>query len=218
MADLVETDGEQPRRDQIAEWLREAIIGGRLMPGQRVRENEVAQRHHVSRVPVREAVHRLAAEGFLELVPYRGATVATPSKQFLGELLQVRQALEAAAAGAAAEQRGGAFADRLVAIAEAGNRALVSYDYAAIPSLVEEFHQTVAEASGNREMVRILVTVRDKIRWMFAKDLLGRSPSAWREHSLIVEAILAGDSANAARLMTQHIARDATVYEGIALP
>lgn len=202
------SDSVQPLRDQIADRLREQIIDGALAPGQRVREDEVASFYGVSRVPVREAVQKLAAEGFLDLAQFRGAVVPTPTRRRLLELIQVRQALEAMAARLAAERRGGERAERLAELADAGTSAVGAEDYAAVPDLVEEFHECVAEASGNAELAAILGLVRDKIRWIFAHNLPGRSHQEWRDHTRIVDAILAGDGGKAARLMAHHVSRD----------
>ncbi len=68
-----------PRRDVIANQLREAIISGRFKAGERLIEDALAEEHGVSRVPVREALRRLETEGFVVLTPYRGATVSTGS-------------------------------------------------------------------------------------------------------------------------------------------
>jgi DNA-binding FadR family transcriptional regulator len=64
-----------PRRDVIANQLREAIISGRFKAGERLIEDALAEEHGVSRVPVREALRRLETEGFVVLTPYRSATV-----------------------------------------------------------------------------------------------------------------------------------------------
>ena len=65
-----------PRRDVIANQLREAIISGRFKVGERLIEEVLAEEYGVSRVPVREALRRLETEGFVTLTPYRGATVS----------------------------------------------------------------------------------------------------------------------------------------------
>lgn len=202
----------KPLRDVIADDLREQIIRGSLRPGQRVREDEVADAHGVSRVPAREAVQRLASEGYLELVPFRGAVVVSPSPGRSLELMQVRRALESMAARLAAERRGGSVANELTHLVRRGNRAVRSRAHRVLPELINEFHELVAVASGNEELIELLGQVRDKVRWMFEVDLPERSQDSWTDHALILEAILAGAAETAAQRMDVHVAKDELLY------
>jgi DNA-binding GntR family transcriptional regulator len=207
----MESHAEAPLSDRVADWLRAAIIEGRLVPGQRVREDEVAAVHGVSRVPVREAVQKLAVEGFLELARFRGAVVAQARPERLRELIVIRQSLEALAARLAAQRRGDDQIEVLRATCDAAAGALDAEDFAALPDLVEHFHDAVAAASGNEELATMLGGVREKIRWIFSQDLESRSHQEWQDHVRILEAITEGDSSRAAKLMSQHIGRDVTV-------
>jgi DNA-binding GntR family transcriptional regulator len=202
----------KPLRDVIADGLREQIIRGTLRPGQRVREDEVADAHGVSRVPAREAVQRLANEGYLELVPFRGAVVVSPSPGRSLELMQVRRALESMAARLAAERRGGSVAGELTRLVRRGNRAARSHAHGVLPMLINQFHELVAVASGNEELIELLGQVRDKVRWMFEVDLPLRSQDSWTDHALILEAILAGAAETAAARMDIHVAKDELHY------
>jgi DNA-binding GntR family transcriptional regulator len=202
----------KPLRDVIADDLREQIIRGALRPGQRIREDEVAEVHGVSRVPAREAVQRLANEGYLELVPFRGAVVVSPSPVRSLELMQVRRALESMAARLAAERRGGQVAKELTRLVRRGNRAAKSHAHRALPELINQFHDLVAVASGNEELIELLGQVRDKVRWMFEVDLPERSEDSWTDHAHILEAILAGAAEDAAQRMDVHVAKDERLY------
>lgn len=202
----------KPLRHVVADHLREQIIGGVLKPGDRVREDEVAEIHGVSRVPAREAVQRLANEGYLELVPYRGAVVASPALGRSLELMQVRRALEAMAARLAAHRRGGPLAGDLTRLVKRGNRAVSTHAHTELPALVNQFHELVAMASGNAELVNLLGQARDKVRWMFAIDVYERSEDSWADHARILDAILAGDDERAGRQMDAHVAKDEDLY------
>jgi DNA-binding GntR family transcriptional regulator len=78
-----------------AERLKAAILRGDYESGQQLREHDLCQVLGVSRIPVREALHRLAGEGLVEIRPNRGATVATPSKEELKEIVEICRMLEA---------------------------------------------------------------------------------------------------------------------------
>lgn len=208
MADVV----PQPLRDQIADRLRKQIFDGTLVPGTRIREEHIAEEQGVSRIPVREALQRLEGEGYLVLTPRRGATVAAPSRQRALELMEVRRALEILAAQRAAAARGGTVAHELAALVERGFAAIEKRQHAAIPALIDRFHALVAVASGNAELVVLLEQLRPRVRWMFEVDVEHRSEGSWADHDAILEAILAGDEREAARLMDAHVAKDENLY------
>ena len=91
---LVEELGRERAPEQVTNRLREAIVSGLLQPGDRLMQEELAERLGVSRMPVREALRRLEAEGLVVLQPYRGALVANLSSTELQELYELRIALE----------------------------------------------------------------------------------------------------------------------------
>jgi len=202
---------EKPLREVVADHPREQIIGGVLRPGQRVREDEIASVHGVSRVPAREAIQRLANEGFLELVPYSGAVVASPSRDSSIEVMQIRRALESMAARLA-DRRGEPVARELARLVQRGVRASDIGAHAVLPDLVNQFHQLVVVASGNNKLIELLGQVRDQVRWMFAVDLHQRSAGSWTDHAQILRAILCGDADDAARLMEAHVVKDEQVF------
>jgi DNA-binding GntR family transcriptional regulator len=214
-------EDDRPLRDLVADAVRADIISGALPPGTRVREEQLALDHGVSRVPVREALQKLAGEGFLTLSPRRGATVATPSPTMAVEVMEIRRYLELLAVRRAAEARGGVFAGELAKVMTAGSRALAARQHRRLPPLVERFHALVTEACGNQELIVLLASLRSRVGWMFAVDVETRSEAAWTEHAAILAAVLAGDADLAVRLMDAHVAVDelllrARVAEGSA--
>src|ERR1700729_3837638 len=91
-----------PLRQSVYEALVELVIAGRLTPGQHLVETELARQLGVSRQPVREALHRLEAEGWIDLRPSQGAFVHVPTDSEVDQLLDVRELLEAETARLAA--------------------------------------------------------------------------------------------------------------------
>ncbi len=203
---------DDPRRDVIANNLREAIISGRFKVGERLVEDALAEEYGVSRVPVREALRRLESEGFVTLTPYRGATVSTGSVRDTLELMQVRRGLEVMAARLAAEQRGGEVATELSAVVERGREAAHSYQVEALPPLIMEFHELVALASGNQQLQLTIDRVLQRVSWGFELDLVQRIDSAWSDHAAIAAAILNNSPIQAGYLMDEHIAKDERIY------
>src|ERR1700726_3072145 len=84
-----------PLRQSVYDALIELIVGGELPPGQHMVETDLARQLGVSRQPIREALHRMEAEGWVDLRPSQGAFVHVPTEQEVDELLNVRALLEA---------------------------------------------------------------------------------------------------------------------------
>jgi DNA-binding GntR family transcriptional regulator len=212
IAVTAEAKTSDPPRDVIANALRVRIMSGQLQPGERLREDAVAEEYGVSRVPVREALGRLESEGFVNLAKYRGATVSETSQQDSLELMQVRRGLETLAARLAAEVRGGAFAEELLSVVERGREAGRHEQLEELPPLIMQFHELVAKASGNRQLEVMLERVLQRISWGFELDLHARIGSSWADHGAIASAIVNGSPVQAAMLMDEHIEKDEKLY------
>ena len=89
------TDEFLPLRDVVFNTLRQSILLGELRPGERLMELHLANRLGVSRTPVREAIHKLALEGLVTIIPRRGAEVAQITEKSMNDVLEVRRALDA---------------------------------------------------------------------------------------------------------------------------
>ncbi|SIS18606.1 GntR family transcriptional regulator [Williamsia sterculiae] len=184
--------------DVIARLLRAEILAGRLEGGERLVEEALAKRFGVSRVPVREALAQLQAEGFVTIVRYRGATVSSSLRKDNRELLEVRRGLEVFAARLAADRRGGAVADVLVRYTRPDDADL---DQSADG---RSFHALVAEATGNDQLRDLLGSVSRRVAWG-----LGHDPeTSRRDHAVLAAAILDGASVQAGFLMDEHLRRD----------
>lgn len=195
------------------EVIREAILDGRLPPGRRLKEEELAQELGISRTPVREALLLLQAEGLVDASPNRGARVHSHSIEDLNDLYQLRALLEGYAARRAAT---GLPEERIDALRESCARfeELIE-DGADMRVLVKEnlvFHQTVLEGAGSARLGMM-------VRQVVEMPLVYRS-YAWysREqqqisahyHRQITRALAARDSERAELVMKEHIfeARD----------
>src|SRR5579875_2950750 len=121
-----------PLRHSVYEALVELIVGGGLQPGEHLVESDLARQLGVSRQPVREALHRLEAEGWVDLRPSQGAFVHVPTDREVDQLLDVRELLEVQTARLAARSPRRSRAGRLRAICAEGEAAVKSGD-------IEEF-------------------------------------------------------------------------------
>ncbi|MFG3339488.1 GntR family transcriptional regulator [Glycomyces sp. NPDC048151] len=202
-----------PHRDAIADALREQILSGALSSGDRIREELVAREFGVSRVPVREALNRLEAEGFITLTPFKGASVSENSGRDVLDYMQVRRGLEVLAAQLAAEAKGGEVAGDLSAIAREGELAASQEQcHEDLPGISLEFHRLVHRASANRHLERMLEGLLSRISWGFTLDPNYSVVGAWRDHSAIAAAILDGSPVQAGHLMNEHVAKDEHRY------
>ncbi|MHA7282071.1 GntR family transcriptional regulator [Arthrobacter sp. TMS2-4] len=210
-----ETDAGAPQR--VLDALRHDIIFGVLAPGTRVTEAALATKYGVSRVPVREALRALEAEGFVESRPYAGSTVAAIPLDDAEDLFAVRGVIEATiarrAARRAAAQFGAAAPDSgwwaarraLTDILDDGDRAVAADALATLPELNIRFHLGVAELSGSASLTALLRQISGKIEWLYASDVDHRGKQSWGEHRLVLAAIDAGSEAEAGRLMAGHV-------------
>ena len=208
----------------MQEGIRRDIIGGILPPGSRVTEAALAGKYGVSRVPVREALRALAAEGFVESRPFAGSRVADIPAEDADDLFAVREVVEAATARRAARRAalqladgvpGGQWEDarqELAGILEEGDRALAQGRLEDLPELNNRFHLALAELSGSASLIALLRQLAGKLQWLYAADVSSRGRHSWSEHRDILAAVDAGDAAEAERLMSGHIRRSRAGY------
>ncbi|MFJ4923839.1 GntR family transcriptional regulator [Streptomyces sp. NPDC088725] len=177
-------------RERVLTALRRDIIAGRLRPGDRLVERELADRFGVSRVPVREAVRALVAERFVLFETPRRSVVRRLTPTDVDELFELREALEVHAAALAASR---ADADGLAALAEllehaaSATRAL---DAERITDINTRFHERVLAMAGNSLLISVMEPVDGRLR------LLTRHNEQWpqllAEHRELYEAIASG--------------------------
>ncbi|MGB9804170.1 GntR family transcriptional regulator [Desulfofundulus sp.] len=202
----IKLDNYKPLRELVFESLREAIIQGRLKPGERLMEIQLAEEMGVSRTPVREAIRKLELEGFVVMVPRKGAYVAGISVKDIVDVFEVRAALEALAAGLAAERITDEELEEL-------ERALVktyevsSQDLDALVETDTRFHELIYKASRNERLIQIITNLADQIQRFRATSLAqpGRTKHALEEHKQIVEAISERNVELAQILAREHI-------------
>lgn len=199
-------DGTTPPRD-LGEAaygrIRAAIRDGKLAPGERLTETDLAARFGVSRTPVRQAIARLEAEGLLTHEPRRGLTVTRPDHQQVVELYVMREVLEGAAARLAAQH---ASETEIAAMAEiVEHEPEVFGDAGALAEVNQRLHGLLYLAAHNRYLLRSLEQLAATMALL--PTLLthgGRAEQAHDEHRAIIAAILARDGAAAESAARRH--------------
>lgn len=197
--------GKRSRSAVVTEALRSDIVSGAFAPGERLPEDRLGERYGVSRIPVREALRGLEAEGFVIREPYRGARVARLSLEDALDLLEVRQTLEEVATRRAALRRPWDAIQQLARLLEAGHQAIDEGELDRLAALNTELHTTLVAASGNHNLAVLHEQIRAKAQWVYSVGLDDRATGSWREHEDLVAAVAAGDAELAAKLARQHV-------------
>jgi DNA-binding GntR family transcriptional regulator len=200
----------------VTDELRSAIARGEFQPGERLRQQELAQRLGVSREPVRHALRFLEAEGLLVQRPRRGVVVASITNQDVRDLYDVRAAVGGMAARRAAEHLPADFDDAARPIFDAAAEHLQSGDIVALVKDDFAFHELVTAASGNGVALDLLRANANRVRVVMQQALVaGRGEQAWREHGAILAALLAGDADLAEELVKAHALGAAEIVAGL---
>ncbi|MBP0443547.1 GntR family transcriptional regulator [Roseomonas sp. SSH11] len=202
-------DSSPRSADRVHEQVKAMAVTYRLRPAERINEVELARQLGVSRTPLREALNRLAAEGFLTTEPNRGYTVRPLDPARVLTLYEYRAMLETAALRLACERADDAALAELAGFA-ALSRDTPEEDTEALRLLAldEAFHERIAALSGNEEMLRSLRSLNERIRFIRWIDMRkGRRAATQEEHGRITAHLRARDAEAAAALMQTHIAR-----------
>ena len=192
--------------EQVYRAVRARIMDGALAPGTFLREKDL-ESMGVSRTPIREALGRLASEGFLERLPHRGFRVPEESLGNLLELYPIVAALELLAGRLALERFRPADIAGLRTLngqlAEAQDRG----DVRAMLDLNTEFHRLISERGGNRRLASLLDDLRSQLTrlelWYYSRR--DRTERSIREHEEIIDAIERGDRPRALSLLEHNM-------------
>jgi len=208
--------------EHIYEELKGQAISFALKPGSRINEGEIARRLGVSRTPLREALNRLAAAGFLMFEPSKGFFRKPFAAVEIFDLYELRQAIEVAAARLAAERALEAQLDELEAFLSESARQEEGRTVDQLVQFDEGFHERIVQLTGNAEMLASLRNINDRIRFFRWIDMESeRRQGTQQEHRRILEALRRHDGEAAAGMLQTHIAQRreqiiARVREGYA--
>ena len=194
--------------ERIASELRDAILSGQYAPGERIRQEDAADRHGASRVPVREALRMLEAEGLVTLVANTGAWVSKLSLEECQEMYQIRERIEPLLLRYSIPGLSDAEVDRLQQLADEMEG---SPDVEEFLRLDREFHldsYAAATTSVLGDTVRQLWNRTQHYRRAFTRVFRSEGDrSVHHDHQLLVHAIRRGDLDEAERVLSGHIRR-----------
>jgi DNA-binding GntR family transcriptional regulator len=201
-----------PLRQSVYDALIDLIVGGELPPGQHLVETDLAQQLGVSRQPIREALHRMEAEGWVDLRPSQGAFVHVPTHSEIDELLDVRALLAAETARLAAKAPSAAQVARLREIVQQGQEASEADDFSAAVTANSFFHAEVAAIGSNAVLAELADIVGRRTSW-YDRVMASKSGSGWwKEYGKLIDAIEDGDAELAELLARRNVIRDKESY------
>ncbi|MEU1255334.1 GntR family transcriptional regulator [Streptomyces chartreusis] len=190
-------------RERVLATLRQDIIAGRLLPGDRLVERELADRFGVSRVPVREAIRALVAEGFVHFETPRRTVVRRLSPADVKELFELREALEVYAAGLAASRATPEDLADLRELLRAAASATEAGDAEKITDVNTRFHDRILAMAGNSLLTSVMEPVDGRLRWLTRQN--EEWPQLLTEHQDLYEAIASGDPDRARSHTLTHV-------------
>jgi len=199
----------EPEAERVARIVREQIIDGERAPGDKLVERDLATELGVSRVPVRDALKTLIAEGLVTPRPRTWAVVRTFTEADVEDLIEVRSAIETLTFRLAAERR---TLDRLVeleATLDREEQAARDHDATAAHRAGADFHELVAATAASPLLDEIGAITASRLRWLLGQHV--DLQEMVDEHRALLAAIRAGDGQEAARLAVGHLrtSRDA---------
>ncbi|WP_424931848.1 GntR family transcriptional regulator [Amaricoccus macauensis] len=193
-----------PQGNVAYQRLLEEVRAGRLNPGDRLRETELAERLGVSRTPIREAIRQLEADGIVTHVPRQGATVRSLDYAEVMELYEMRAVLEGTAARLAARAASDIEIEELFAMnIELERRGNTPEAFV----LNRQFHGALLDAAKNRFLARSMASLHKALMILGPTTLTEaeRAEKAVEEHYGVLEAIRARDGGLAEAAMRAHI-------------
>jgi len=205
--------GELPRlaapvREQVIEALTAAILGGRLVAGQRLVERELMETLRVSRATIREALRELASQGLIRIIPRRGAIVSAPTYEEARDMYEVRAALESLIVERFVESASDEQIDALgTAVQHFADQVAEHGDVVDALRAKDEFYSVLLDGAGSAVFRELVEQLQTRVHVLRATSLSapGRAAQTVEELNGIVAAARRRDALSASALCSAHI-------------
>jgi DNA-binding GntR family transcriptional regulator len=203
----VETIERRSLKEEVLSRVKEFIMKGRYVPGQRIVIDTLAKELGVSVTPVREALHHLAAEGLVSVEPRKGFTVKKWEPKEIEDLLYLRMYLEKLATRLFIERASERDIEELSMIVKQMDSAVQSSDLEALTMFNSQFHNKIVQGSGNEELHKIMESLSAKLHRVRILSLSypGRMEQSCIEHKVIFDAIKERNVISAEKAVEEHI-------------
>src|SRR5262245_24354470 len=197
-------------KDRAYEALKERILSSEFPPGSFLAERQLAEQLGMSKTPVKAALERLQFEGLIAISPQQGIVVRDLAIQEIADQYEIRVALETYILRSLAGKLTAEQVARVRGNLDAQRQIHGSGNVSRGVELDAEFHMQFAEFLSNREILRVMRQLRDKVQRVITRVFQlnpGRIDTSFSEHTAIAEATIAGDGAHAAQLLEAHLDR-----------
>lgn len=197
----------KPIREMIYESIRLAIFSGELKAGDRLVENELAEKLAVSRTPIREALRKLETEGLIKHVPRKGVVVTGFSPDDIIEIYSIRQAMEALAITYTVKNITEAETEQLKTLIQEMKELYRQNNTSALFDASQKFNDILVKSCRMPRLINLINTYQEYLE-RFRVVTMGqpeRKQAALREHEAILAAVIQGNAEEAARLVRQHL-------------
>jgi len=185
----INIDNHMTLREKIVETIRSAIVNGQLPAGARVAEPDLAERFGISRTPIREAFRQLESEGFITVIPRKGAVVASFSSKDVSDFYDLKALLEGYAARCAAKNLTEKELSRMETVNRQMEAAAGKRDLRKVLGLHNEFHDIFLKACGNERLHSIIQgMVMQFQRYRLVLSMPGKIEGSVRQHREIIQA------------------------------
>jgi DNA-binding GntR family transcriptional regulator len=198
-------------KEKAYEMIKQKILNGDFEPGSRIMEETLADEISMSRTPVREAINRLVAEGFVENVARKGIFFTSVSKEELKDLLELRLYLEKMSVAKCIQKANDKNLQLLEINLQNFKKAMDENDYKKCNELDSDFHRTIARMTENKKLIKFLKEVEDFMiiaRTLEKKDSpKPKNERTYEDHKEIFEAIKNRNTERAVLAMEENINR-----------
>lgn len=207
MSKMIKIEGYELLSQKIYRALKTQIVKGFLEPGEKLYGNEIAKDLNVSRTPVREALQRLASEGFLNITPNKAMVIVNISFEDAKEVLQVRGVLEGLAARITANKISKAELKELNDIIQKMDSSIEKNNLILYCKLDDEFHELILNICENKWIIRMRDSLENFIYRFRVKSLSikGRIEDSLEEHKKIMESLKEHNSEKAEQSSRKHM-------------
>lgn len=215
MARLFKKQERVTLKSQVLKEISRAIQTGKLRPGDRIVESQLAEQMGISKFPVREAIRYLEKEGLVVTIPFKGTYVCEFDERDVDELYEVRGALEELAIRLCIGRIDDGKIKRLDAILTEMQQAADDHNFEKMVSMDMRLHHTIFEFSGNRRLLQLWITLEGQIKSFIAlEEYFYEQPQELVEtHYPVMEAIRKADARLAQKAIRTHLSEGLEVLK-----
>ena len=196
-------------KDRVYQNIKFQIIRGVLKPGTRLPEEELSKPMNISRAPIREAFSRLEKEGFVTVIPRKGAAVSNITTQMIEDIFEIRETLESLAVK---KSIGKISIEELEKVGDGFkkfiNKPTNAENCIQYLALDKKFHDLLSQNCGNVKLIELLANLQEQIHWLRNISLKRITfAGSVKEHLAIIEALKKNDEELINKVLLQHLER-----------